>query len=89
MKVSLTFTNPSSFTPKFTTKKMGFSNLFDTIEQVTVSGIDYKGDYVIIPSCSAQELETKGKLLAHNMMIEPIPLHEVSNEAGGTTITIG
>lgn len=50
---------------------------------------DYEGDYVIRPAIDAQELETKGKRMKTNLLVQEIPYAEVSNTTGGTTVTIG
>lgn len=50
----------------------------------------YDGAYTVIPSATdAQTLETAKTYLDADVKIEKIPYAEVSNAAGGTTITIG
>lgn len=49
----------------------------------------YGGPYTICPSLDAQTLETAGKLMKDDTTIEPIPIYVVSNNSGGTTVTIG
>ena len=48
----------------------------------------YNGSYTVIPSTSDQTLETAGKLLEQNTIIEEIPYSVVSNDKGGSTVTI-
>ena len=48
----------------------------------------YAGTYTVTPSTSDQTLETAGKLLEQNTLIEEIPISVVSNNAGGSTVTI-
>ena len=49
----------------------------------------YDGEYSITPHFFEQKLETKEKLMTDDVIVEVIPVHEVTNPAGGTTITIG
>lgn len=49
----------------------------------------YDGEYEVTPSTKQQTLETESKVMRENVIVEPIPYSEVSNGAGGTTVTIG
>ena len=49
----------------------------------------YHGVYEVTPSSNDQELETRGKLLADNVLVNAIPYEEVTNPSGGTTVIIG
>lgn len=50
----------------------------------------YVGDYVVIPKVEeTQILETQGYSMANDVTIKEIPYFEVSNVAGGMTVTIG
>lgn len=49
----------------------------------------YDGSYEVTPSVDAQTLETAGKLMEDDTKIKAIPVYEVSNTAGGTTVYIG
>lgn len=50
----------------------------------------YDGQYILTPLPSVDQiLRTKNKLLTEDIIIEPIPYAEVSNNAGGKTVTIG
>ncbi len=49
----------------------------------------YGGVYTVTPSMKEQTLETAGKLMEHNTKIEEIPVSVVSNNSGGSTVTIG
>lgn len=49
----------------------------------------YDGDYAVTPHFYEQKLKTKNKLMTNNVTIEIIPAHEVTNLAGGLTVTIG
>lgn len=48
----------------------------------------YTGAILIIPSLVSQELETANKFVKDNIVIEEIPYSQVSNPAGGWTVTI-
>jgi len=50
----------------------------------------YNGNYSATPMAHiAQILRTQGKILLDDVVVEEIPYAEVSNEAGGHTVTIG
>ena len=49
----------------------------------------YKGDYTVIPDVEAVVLPTRDKLMDDNITVFKIPLWEVSNTSGGSTIYIG
>lgn len=49
----------------------------------------YDGEYSVTPRFAEQKLETKDKLMADDVTVEVIPAHEVTNPAGGLTVTIG
>lgn len=49
----------------------------------------YTGATTIIPSVVEQVLETAEKIVRDNIIVEEIPYMQVSNPAGGYTVTIG
>ena len=49
----------------------------------------YDGEYVVTPSVNEQVLNTAKKNLNEDIKVKNIPYFEVSNNAGGTTVTIG
>lgn len=49
----------------------------------------YEGLYAVKPLKIPQILSTRNKLLTDDITILSIPYQEVSNQSGGTTITIG
>lgn len=50
----------------------------------------YVGQYEVIPLPLVEQiLNTEYKLLEDNIIIQPIPYHQVDNHAGGRTVTIG
>lgn len=66
--------------------------LFATITQgpmMVTNCPDYEGEYEIRPAVYAQELETSAKRMKQNLLVQKIPYAEVTNIAGGTTVTIG
>ena len=50
----------------------------------------YNGQYQITPLPNmSQILRTEDRLLEDNIIINEIPIHQVDNDAGGRTVTIG
>ena len=49
----------------------------------------YEGSYEVVPKITAQKLETKDKYLTANVEIKEIPFANVTNNAGGVTVSIG
>lgn len=50
----------------------------------------YTGEYEVTPKVGEETLlQTKNKRMADNVTVKEIPIAEVSNTAGGKTITIG
>jgi hypothetical protein len=49
----------------------------------------YGGPYEVTPHFFEQTLETNNKLMTDDVTVEVIPAHEVTNPAGGLTVTIG
>ena len=49
----------------------------------------YDGPYEVTPRFYEQVLETKEKLMIDDVTVDVIPVHEVTNPAGGITVTIG
>ena len=56
------------------------------------SGVTYEpydGEYVVVPSTVSQTLETRSKRLIDDVVVTEVPIAEVPNPAGGSTIVIG
>ena len=51
--------------------------------------IPYEGPYEVIPDFIDQTLETATKIMSDDVVVKEIPVAEVSNPAGGLTLTIG
>ena len=51
--------------------------------------IPYEGPYEVIPAFDDQILETAEKTMSDDVVVKEIPVAEVSNPAGGLTLTIG
>lgn len=50
----------------------------------------YNGRYQVTPLAYVdQVLRTRNRAMEENLIIEKIPMHQVDNEAGGRTVTIG
>lgn len=60
-------------------------------EVVIPEFVDYEtfdGDYEYTPMWAVQDIPTENKLLTSDILINSIPLYEVSNEFGGITLSI-
>lgn len=81
MKAKVNFNNVNQ---RFT---VGFSEKI----QITEGGEYpfYEGEYEVTPSTEEQILKTAKKSLNEDIKVKNIPYFEVSNNAGGTTVTIG
>lgn len=57
---------------------------------VQVQGDPYDGPYEVTPLVASDVvLETRKKLMRDDVTVRKIPQYEVSNDAGGYTLTIG
>lgn len=61
---------------------------FGEVHLVHAVGEAYKGDYAVTPKVDEQVMPTKGKYMIDDMIVNPIPIFEVSNSSGGTTVYI-
>lgn len=60
------------------------------IEKSTTPYPVYDGPYNVEPRFfTGHTLETRNKAMTDNVTVEPIRIYEVSNPAGGITVTIG
>lgn len=56
---------------------------------ITVDHECYSGNCHVIPKIESQILSTCDKVLTEDITVEGIPIYEVSNPQGGSTIIIG
>ena len=49
----------------------------------------YEGPYVVTPDFTDQVLETAEKMMSDDVIVNEIPVAEVTNPAGGLTLTVG
>lgn len=49
---------------------------------------EYEGPYEVTPQVEAQTLETAGKIMKNDVAVKAIPIYEVSNTSGGSTVYI-
>lgn len=49
---------------------------------------EYEGEYTITPSVKEQTMQTKNKTMTNDVTIKAIPYAEVTNNSGGSTVTI-
>ena len=66
----------------------GFIPAFGEVQTVNTVGKLYKGDYAVTPKVDEQVMPTKGKYMIDDVTVNPIPIFEVSNSSGGTTVYI-
>lgn len=60
------------------------------VEKGTPVPREYEGPYAVTPRLYyGTVLATKGLLMRDNVNVSAIPIHDVSNPAGGRTVTIG
>ena len=55
---------------------------------VMVTGDPYEGAYTVVPTTSEQILETRAKTMLDDVTVTEIPYQQVTNEAGGYTVSI-
>lgn len=66
-----------------------FKAEFKELQQVAADREHYTGAYEVTPSTEQQMLETKDLVMDDDVTVKKIPFYEVTNAAGGTTVTIG
>lgn len=50
----------------------------------------YTGQYEVTPLPNVEQiLRTRNKVLKHDVVVQPIPYYETTNDAGGYTVIIG
>lgn len=63
---------------------------FKEVQPITeyIGGEPYDGSYEVTPKVNAQEMQTEGKIMLHDVTIKSIPFYDVSNTSGGSTVYI-
>lgn len=56
---------------------------------ITVDRECYTGNCHVIPKIESQVLSTCDKIITEDITVEGIPIYEVSNPQGGSTVIIG
>lgn len=84
------FASASIFPVLFESNVQRLPISFDKFVVTTVTkDVDYyDGDYSVIPKVTRQTLPTEKKFLGSDIKVEKIPIFDVSNTSGGTTIYI-
>lgn len=85
-----------SFKTAFDASGQSFSTRFDASDQSFAPAFDaymkdvpeYNGAYEVTPQVDAQSLPTAQKLMADDVTINAIPIYNVSNTSGGSTVYI-
>lgn len=89
IELEASFSSDGDFTAEF----QGSQSLeadFGAVTKIDAENVDpYTGDYEVTPALERQTLDTAQKLMSADLQIEKIPIYAVSNNAGGTTVTIG
>lgn len=77
----------------FAVQLAGFQEIevdFGQIHQITGGDVPvYSGAYSVDPRVAEQVLQTKGKMMQENLIVEKIPYFDVGNTSGGSTVYIG
>lgn len=63
---------------------------FGEVQKCTelVGGELYDGACTVLPKVEDQVLQTQNKIMPDNVTVKAVPYAEVSNQAGGVTVTI-
>lgn len=78
------------FQPSFHATDTQFHPCFAALQKMTeIKDADpYTGDYTVTPKVEAQTLPTAKKLMADDLTVLGVPIYEVSNNSGGSTVYI-
>ena len=79
-----------SLKPQLHTNDKSLSASFGEVGYVTkyVGGEPYEGAYTVTPKVDEQTMPTKDKIMVDNVTIKSIPIFNVSNTSGGSTVYI-
>lgn len=76
--------------PIFSELNSEFRTKFCEIHEVVVIPDEtYEGDYRVTPKVDSQTLNTKEKFMYDDLIVNGIPIFNVSNTGGGDTVYIG
>lgn len=90
MILQVKFTEASSVFDLLFSEQEQFSVDFGEIYEIVSSDVPvYEDSYTVRPALVEQTLETAGLLMRQDVTVEQIPIYVVSNNSGGTTVTIG
>lgn len=78
----------ADFVVQFASNDLSANLKFGEVQTVSIGGELYTGDYAVTPKVEQQIMPTKGKLLAKDVTVLPIPFYNVSNTSGGSTVFI-
>lgn len=90
MKIDVKFSESTqSFNPKMDELDHMLEADFGQVQEVTsIDGVQYDGEYAVVPKIDSQVLPTKNKVMVDDLTITAIPVYRVSNTSGGTTVYI-
>ena len=90
MILSIVFEQLETLLPISLSADDAFDVDFGEVSEVSPAGQpSYEGSYQVTPQFETQTLETSGLLMKADVIIKQIPIAEVSNNSGGTTVIIG
>lgn len=90
MILQVAFTEACSVFDLLFSEPEQFSVDFGEIYEIVSSDVPvYEDSYTVRPALVEQTLETAGLLMRQDVTVEQIPIYVVSNNSGGTTVTIG
>ena len=88
MKIQITFREKAADFPVSLEDGSSFDVVFEEGFPLARAS-PYGGNYEVIPRINPQNLPTRDKHLAKDILIYAIPYHEVENTERGTTAIIG
>lgn len=91
MKIDVSFKETNSnLDICFTEEQVNIDVAFSERQIIVTSNIEpYEGDYVVDPAFEIQILDTIGKRMTDDIIINDIKVYSVSNPYGGRTVYIG
>lgn len=75
--------------PKYTVDVIEPTYSVEVTTGIIGRGTPYEGSYEVTPSFDEQVLATRSKTMRDDVTVHEIPVHRVSNPAGGVTVSIG